>query len=149
MKLKDVKERIINFFNMVDPDELYESALKHGMKEISKQKDEIYQNFKKSLDNMSDEEFKQLLDEMENDPNGEGITVGEFFDRLKIKDEHNYVGRIVKYWDKNEDRNYTFLITGYDEYYNYYVVNNNLIPAKHIFPHEDGYLHIFEYEVII
>jgi hypothetical protein len=149
MKLKDVRERIIKFFNLVDPDELYESALKHGMKEISKQKDEIYKNFKESLDNMSDEEFKQLLDEMENDPNGEGITVGEFFDKLKIEDEHNYVGRIVKYWDKNEDRNYTFLITGYDEYDNYYFVNNNLIPAKHIFPHEDGYLHIFEYEVII
>lgn len=42
--------------------------------------------FEESLNKMSDEDFAKLLDEMENDPEGCGITIGEFvkkFSNLK------------------------------------------------------------------
>lgn len=116
-----------------------------------KPKDKIFQKFKESLDNMSDEDFEKLLNEMENDENGEGITVGEFISRYKdnIKKYHDYVGMKVKYWDKNEDQNYTFLIMGYIEGDDYFMINNNWVQSKHIFEDENGDLHIFGYEVII
>lgn len=62
MKLEDVKDRIDNFFNNHTSEEIYELALKYGVKKVNPVKDEIFQRFKESLDNMSDEDFKQLLD---------------------------------------------------------------------------------------
>jgi hypothetical protein len=44
--------------------------------------DELLDRFTKSLENMSDENFAKLLDEMENDPQGQGITIGEFIDSI-------------------------------------------------------------------
>lgn len=44
--------------------------------------DELLDRFTKSLENMSDENFAKLLDEMENDPEGQGITIGEFIDSI-------------------------------------------------------------------
>lgn len=41
--------------------------------------------FKESLENISDDDFAKLLDEMENDPQGQGITIGEFFDAMHRK----------------------------------------------------------------
>lgn len=38
--------------------------------------------FEESLNKMSDEDFAKLLDEMENDPEGCGITIGEFVERF-------------------------------------------------------------------
>lgn len=151
MKLEDVKDRIDNFFDNHTSEEIYDLALKYGAKKINPVKDEIFQRFKESLDNMSDEDFKQLLDEMENDENGDGITVDEFLSRYKDSTEkyHNYVGRKVKYWYKNENRNYTFLIMGYEEGDDYFMINNNWLPSKHIFEDENGNLHIFDYNFII
>ena len=152
MKLEDVKDRIDNFFDNHTSEEIYELALKYGAKKVNPVKDEIFQRFKESLDNMSDEDFEKLLDEMKNDSNGSnGITVGEFLSKIKDTTEkyHNYVGRIVKYWDKNENQNYTFLIMGYDEGDDYFMINNNWLSSKHIFEDNNGDLHIFGYEVII
>lgn len=42
MKLSDVKEQIDNFFNKVDPDELYEMALFCGFKEVDNDDDYDY-----------------------------------------------------------------------------------------------------------
>ena len=39
MKLSDVKEQIDNFFNKLDPDELYEMALSCGFKEVDNDDD--------------------------------------------------------------------------------------------------------------
>lgn len=151
MKLEDVKDRIDNFFNNHTSEEIYELALKYGAKKVNPVKDEIFQRFKESLDNMSDEDFKKLLDEMENDSESKGITVGEFLSKIKDTTEkyHNYVGRNVKYWDKNEDRNYTFLIMGYMEGDDYFMINNNWLSSKHIFEDENGNLHIFDYNFVI
>mgnify|MGYP001008819693 CR=1 FL=1 len=44
--------------------------------------DELLDRFTKSLENMSDENFAKLLDEMENDLQGQGITIGEFIDSI-------------------------------------------------------------------
>ena len=44
--------------------------------------DELLDRFTQSLENMSDENFAKLLDEMENDPQGQGITIGEFIDSI-------------------------------------------------------------------
>ena len=44
--------------------------------------DELLDRFTKSLENMSDENFAKLLDEMENDPQGQGITIGKFIDSI-------------------------------------------------------------------
>ena len=44
--------------------------------------DELLDRFTKSLENMSDENFAKLLDEMENDPQGQGITIGDFIDLM-------------------------------------------------------------------
>lgn len=151
MKLEDVKDRIDNFFNNHTSEEIYELALKYGAKKVNPVKDEIFQRFKESLDNMSDEDFKKLLDEMENDSESKGITVGEFLSKIKdtTKKYHNYVGRNVKYWDKNEDRNYTFLIISYMEGDDYFMINNNWLSSKHIFEDENGNLHIFDYNFVI
>ena len=34
------------------------------------------------VENISDDDFAKLLDEMENDPEGQGITIGEFIDSI-------------------------------------------------------------------
>lgn len=40
--------------------------------------------FKKSLEEISDEEFKKILDELESEPHDENeMTVGEFLDLMK------------------------------------------------------------------
>ena len=39
-----------------------------------------FELFKESLEKISDEDFAKLLDEMENDPQGQGITIGDFID---------------------------------------------------------------------
>lgn len=44
--------------------------------------DELLDRFTKSLENISDDDFAKLLDEMENDPEGQGITIGEFIDSI-------------------------------------------------------------------
>jgi len=41
-----------------------------------------FELFKESLENISDDDFAKLLDEMENDPQGQGITIGEFIDSI-------------------------------------------------------------------
>ena len=41
-----------------------------------------FELFKESLEKISDEDFAKLLDEMENDPQGQGITIGEFIDSI-------------------------------------------------------------------
>ncbi|WP_315101000.1 hypothetical protein [Capnocytophaga sputigena] len=41
-----------------------------------------FELFKESLENISDDDFAKLLDEMENDPQGQGITIGEFIDLM-------------------------------------------------------------------
>ena len=41
-----------------------------------------FELFKESLENISNDDFAKLLDEMENDPQGQGITIGEFIDFL-------------------------------------------------------------------
>ena len=41
-----------------------------------------FELFKESLEKISDDDFAKLLDEMENDPQGQGITIGEFIDFL-------------------------------------------------------------------
>lgn len=41
-----------------------------------------FELFKESLENISDDDFAKLLDEMENDPEGQGITIGEFISFL-------------------------------------------------------------------
>lgn len=40
--------------------------------------------FEESLNKISDEDFAKLLDEMENDPEGCGITIGEFVESLNF-----------------------------------------------------------------
>ena len=41
-----------------------------------------FELFKESLEKISDDDFAKLLDEMKNDPQGQGITIGEFIDFL-------------------------------------------------------------------
>ena len=41
-----------------------------------------FELFKESLEKISDEDFDKLLDEMENDPQGQGITIGDFIDLM-------------------------------------------------------------------
>ena len=41
-----------------------------------------FELFKESLEKISDEDFAKLLDEMENDPQGQGITIGDFIDLM-------------------------------------------------------------------
>lgn len=43
--------------------------------------------FKHSLEAMTDEEFSNLLDEMESDPQDCGITIGEFLEMLKEEED--------------------------------------------------------------
>ena len=41
-----------------------------------------FELFKESLENISNDDFAKLLDEMENDPQGQGITIGDFIDLM-------------------------------------------------------------------
>lgn len=43
---------------------------------------EAFKIFKESLENISDEDFAKLLDEMENDSEGEGVTIAEFLETI-------------------------------------------------------------------
>ena len=45
--------------------------------------------------------------------------------------------------------NYTFLIMGYDEGDDYFMINNNWLSSKHIFEDNNGDLHIFDYNFVI
>lgn len=44
---------------------------------------EAFKIFKESLENISDEDFAKLLDEMENDSEGEGVTIAEFLETIQ------------------------------------------------------------------
>ena len=41
-----------------------------------------FELFKESLEKISDEDFAKRVDEMENDPQGQGITIGDFIDLM-------------------------------------------------------------------
>lgn len=45
---------------------------------------EAFKIFKESLENISDEDFAKLLDEMENDSEGEGVTIAEFLETIQL-----------------------------------------------------------------
>lgn len=47
----------------------------------------VLELFKHSLEAMTDEEFSNLLDEMESDPQDCGITIGEFLEMLKERED--------------------------------------------------------------
>lgn len=61
--------------------------------------DELLDRFTKSLENMSDEDFANFLNEIENDPQEEGITVGEFFDAIHRKSS---IDEIINFDSKNQ-----------------------------------------------
>ena len=71
--------------------------------------DELLDRFTKSLENMSDENFAKLLDEMENDPQGQGITIGEFMDSLNYKYS---IDEIISFSSKNQV-NYSSIINDF------------------------------------
>nr|WP_314472996.1 hypothetical protein [uncultured Capnocytophaga sp.] len=58
-----------------------------------------FELFKESLEKISDEDFAKLLDEMENDPQGQGITIGEFFDAIHQKSS---IDEIINFDSKNQ-----------------------------------------------
>lgn len=58
-----------------------------------------FELFKESLEKISDEDFAKLLDEMENDPQGQGITIGEFFDAIHRKSS---IDEIINFDSKNQ-----------------------------------------------
>lgn len=84
MKCADVKDRIDNFFNNISPEELYELAVKNGFKQVPQRKKGCFEKFKESLDNITDEQFEALLNELEEkgEKSGCGMTVGEFLEKF-------------------------------------------------------------------
>ena len=82
MKLEDVKEGIDDFFKNHSSEEIYDLALKYGAEKVNTNKDKLFKRFKESLDRMSDEEFGKMLNEMQNDPEGSGMTIGEFVEKM-------------------------------------------------------------------
>jgi len=58
-----------------------------------------FELFKESLENISDDDFAKLLDEMENDPQGQGITIGEFIDLMNYKSS---IDEIISFSTKNQ-----------------------------------------------
>ena len=84
MKYADVKDRIDNFFNNISPEELYELAVKNGFKQVPQRKKGCFEKFKESLDNITDEQFEELLNELEEEgeKSGCGMTVGEFLEKF-------------------------------------------------------------------
>ena len=65
MKYADVKDKIDNFFNNISSEELYELAVKSGFKQVPQRKKGCFEKFKESLDNITDEQFEALLNELE------------------------------------------------------------------------------------
>jgi hypothetical protein len=61
--------------------------------------DELLDRFTKSLENMSDEDFANFLNEIESAPQEEGITVGEFFDTIHRKSS---IDEIINFDCKNQ-----------------------------------------------
>ena len=84
MKYADVKDKIDNFFNNISPEELYELAVKSGFKQVPQRKKGCFEKFKESLDNITDEQFEALLNELEEEgeKSGCGVTVGEFLSKF-------------------------------------------------------------------
>ena len=84
MKLEDVKDRIDDFFNNTTSEELYELAVKNGFKQVPQRKKGCFEKFKESLDNITDEQFEALLNELEEEgeKSGCGMTVGEFLEKI-------------------------------------------------------------------
>jgi hypothetical protein len=84
MKLEDVKDRIDDFFNNTTSEELYELAVKNGFKQVPQRKKGCFEKFKESLDNITDEQFEALLNELEEEgeKSGCGMTVGEFLEKF-------------------------------------------------------------------
>ena len=68
-----------------------------------------FELFKESLENISNDDFAKLLDEMENDPQGQGITIGEFMDSLNYKYS---IDEIISFSSKNQ-LNYSSIINDF------------------------------------
>lgn len=58
-----------------------------------------FELFKKSLENISDDDFAKLLDEMENDPEGQGITIGEF---ISFLNQEPLIDGIISFDSRNQ-----------------------------------------------
>nr|DAX18236.1 MAG TPA: Protein of unknown function (DUF2624) [Caudoviricetes sp.] len=84
MKYADVKDKIDEFFNNISSEELYELAVKNGFKQVPQRKKGCFEKFKESLDNITDEQFEALLNELEEEgeKSGCGMTVGEFLEKF-------------------------------------------------------------------
>ena len=61
--------------------------------------DKAFELFKESLENISDDDFAKLLDEMENDPEGQGITIGEF---ISFLNQESLIDEIISFDSKNQ-----------------------------------------------
>ena len=68
-----------------------------------------FELFKESLENISNDDFAKLLDEMENDPQGQGITIGEFMDSMNYKYS---IDEIISFSSKNQV-NYSSIINDF------------------------------------
>ena len=99
MKLEDVKDRIDNFFESKTSEELYELAIKNGFKQVPQRKKSCFEKFKESLDNITDEQFEALLNELEEEgeKSGCGMTVGEFIEK--------FIGNHEQLEDNYDDNN--------------------------------------------
>lgn len=84
MKYADVKDKIDEFFNNISSEELYELSVKNGFKQVPQRKKGCFEKFKESLDNITDEQFEALLNELEEEgeKSGCGMTVGEFLEKF-------------------------------------------------------------------
>ena len=58
-----------------------------------------FELLKESLENISDDDFAKLLDEMENDPEGQGITIGEF---ISFLNQESLIDEIISFDSKNQ-----------------------------------------------
>lgn len=84
MKLEDVKDKIDTFFDNITSEELYELSIKSGFKQVPRRKRNCFEKFKESLDNITDEQFEALLNELEEESEKSdcGMTVGEFLEKF-------------------------------------------------------------------
>ena len=84
MNYADVKDKIDEFFNNISSEELYELAVKSGFEQVPQRKKGCFEKFKESLDNITDEQFEALLNELEEEgeKSGCGMTVGEFLEKF-------------------------------------------------------------------
>lgn len=58
-----------------------------------------FELFKESLENISDDDFAKLLDEMENDREGQGITIGEF---ISFLNQEPLIDGIISFDSRNQ-----------------------------------------------